>query len=454
MKDEANRIENVLLAKELAERFRELGQLFHKYTSHSDEPLTALRGYVDEDLPWQAGSYLCDAFDRGILDSRSPQSESIGCDLRYLSPLWCRDRPKSLPPPKPRPKLNPNCISDGETIEGVRHLAEQCKIIPERDLRHADRNVRIISWWRFITTRLAASDRSRIRLGSTLDDHMPFLAVLDGKLLKLQPEIFYSEKRFSGDATDEKARYRLRTSARTQEVACEMLVELLESHAAIESTKLSANGLTGQGQQTVNSSSESGTDPEADRGQKFRGRAESRWPTSKYKHGPVDEVVAELTAVPAKTEDEPPADADSASGPEDDSISSYRVGADRVQPLAIPPSGVSGNTATVPSQPTPDQPEDTDEESEEGLPVKLRKLSPSRVKAKGIYDWAMSAIPNAEDMTIAELYDAIECHPSIPSDALAPNPEAFGKYLRDAGVKRYSKRTDKDGHHVPDSESI
>jgi hypothetical protein len=141
--DESEQIKNSLLARELAERFRELGQLFRKYTSHTDEPLTALSGYVDEDLPWQAGSYLCDAFDQGILDSRSPASENIGCDLRFQSPLWCRDRlkAKGLPPLKPRPKMNPNAILDGETAEGVQSLAEQCENLPQDTLRRIDKQV-------------------------------------------------------------------------------------------------------------------------------------------------------------------------------------------------------------------------------------------------------------------------------------------------------------------------
>lgn len=76
---------------------------------------------------------------------------------------------------------------------------------------------------------------------------------------------------------------------------------------------------------------------------------------------------------------------------------------------------------------------------DDSLPAKQRKLAPSRVKAKAAYEWAMSNIPGAEDMTIAELYGAVECHPSKASDMLPPNAEAFGRYLRDAGVRRYNK---------------
>lgn len=80
---------------------------------------------------------------------------------------------------------------------------------------------------------------------------------------------------------------------------------------------------------------------------------------------------------------------------------------------------------------------------DDNLPKKLRKLAPSRMKAQAVHEWAMSEIPNAESMTIAELFDAIQHHPSNASDALPDNAEAFGKYLREAGVKRYKSRAEK-----------
>lgn len=88
------------------------------------------------------------------------------------------------------------------------------------------------------------------------------------------------------------------------------------------------------------------------------------------------------------------------------------------------------------------------------LPRKARKLSPSRTKAKAVYDWAMSAIPHAEDMKVAELFEAIENHPSNASEALPSNAEAFGKYLREAGVKRYLKQGDKKGGSVRRSDEV
>lgn len=64
-------------------------------------------------------------------------------------------------------------------------------------------------------------------------------------------------------------------------------------------------------------------------------------------------------------------------------------------------------------------------------------LPPSRIKAKAAYDWAMQTIDGAGKMTVPELHDAIMHHPQGPTDCIPDNAEAFGKYLRDAGVKRY-----------------
>jgi hypothetical protein len=77
------------------------------------------------------------------------------------------------------------------------------------------------------------------------------------------------------------------------------------------------------------------------------------------------------------------------------------------------------------------------------LPLKLRRVAPSRQKARAVYEWAMSKIPNSEHMTISELYDEIECHPSTASEALPPSAKSFGKYLTDAGIKRNQTRKDK-----------
>jgi hypothetical protein len=94
-------------------------------------------------------------------------------------------------------------------------------------------------------------------------------------------------------------------------------------------------------------------------------------------------------------------------------------------------------------------------QDDDALPAKQRKLAPSRLKAKALYEWAASQIPGAEDMTIQELFSAIESHPSDASEALPPNPETFGKYLRDAGVRKYSTQKDKaQGKSVQDAGNL
>jgi hypothetical protein len=79
---------------------------------------------------------------------------------------------------------------------------------------------------------------------------------------------------------------------------------------------------------------------------------------------------------------------------------------------------------------------ESDTRTDNKLPKKLRKDSPSRIKAKAAYDYAMERIPNAEHMTIAELHAEIldddEVAAMVPARA-----DVFGTYLREAGVKRY-----------------
>jgi len=75
------------------------------------------------------------------------------------------------------------------------------------------------------------------------------------------------------------------------------------------------------------------------------------------------------------------------------------------------------------------------------------KLPPSRVAARAVYDWALSAIAGADDMTVAQLWDSIQAHPDMTPaylDKLPDTPATFARYLREAGVKRYDgagKRT-------------
>jgi len=85
-------------------------------------------------------------------------------------------------------------------------------------------------------------------------------------------------------------------------------------------------------------------------------------------------------------------------------------------------------------------------------------LSPSRVKAKAVYEWALESIGGADRMTRTELYNAIAARLEAEAskakgrqaelladlrDSLPPNAEAFGKYLRDAGVKVYDGKGDR-----------
>ena len=73
-------------------------------------------------------------------------------------------------------------------------------------------------------------------------------------------------------------------------------------------------------------------------------------------------------------------------------------------------------------------------ETDDKLPKKLRKDSPSRVGAKAAYDYAMQQIPDAHAMTAVELFDAIR-EDGEAQEMLPPTPESFVKYLNDCGVR-------------------
>lgn len=71
---------------------------------------------------------------------------------------------------------------------------------------------------------------------------------------------------------------------------------------------------------------------------------------------------------------------------------------------------------------------------------KTEKLSNALVSVKAAYEWAISAISGADDMTISELFDAIQTHQKMPSDfldQLPNNADTFATYLRRAGIRRY-----------------
>lgn len=67
-------------------------------------------------------------------------------------------------------------------------------------------------------------------------------------------------------------------------------------------------------------------------------------------------------------------------------------------------------------------------------------------RVKAVYEWAMSSIQLADEMTITELFNAIQIHPSMTSDYLEKlpnNPETFGQNLRRAGIRRYNVKGDR-----------
>lgn len=87
--------------------------------------------------------------------------------------------------------------------------------------------------------------------------------------------------------------------------------------------------------------------------------------------------------------------------------------------------------------------------------VDRSNLPPSRLKAAAVYEWAIETIEGADKIPLRDLFPQIlnKLDSTIAAkppgageveklqqlrDSLPPNSEAFGKYLRDAGIKRYN----------------
>lgn len=83
-----------------------------------------------------------------------------------------------------------------------------------------------------------------------------------------------------------------------------------------------------------------------------------------------------------------------------------------------------------------------------------KEPSPSRTRARAVYEYALGEVPGASDMSVAELFKVAKDHlESKMAKAEGPeaeklgeflghlpaNAETFARYLRDAGVKRYDK---------------
>lgn len=73
-------------------------------------------------------------------------------------------------------------------------------------------------------------------------------------------------------------------------------------------------------------------------------------------------------------------------------------------------------------------------ETDDRLPKRIRKDSPSRLKAKAAYDYAMARIENANQMTAVELFDAIFANGEA-KEMLPPTAESFTRYLNDCGIR-------------------
>ncbi len=73
-------------------------------------------------------------------------------------------------------------------------------------------------------------------------------------------------------------------------------------------------------------------------------------------------------------------------------------------------------------------------EPDDAMPKALRANSRSRIKAKSAYEYAMERIPDANEMTATELFDAIK-QDGEAAEMLPPSAESFTKYLNDCHIR-------------------
>lgn len=63
------------------------------------------------------------------------------------------------------------------------------------------------------------------------------------------------------------------------------------------------------------------------------------------------------------------------------------------------------------------------------------RLKPSHRKAKALYEWAIENIPGAEDMTYADIFEALRREPQCGGEGLPDNAGTFARYCRAAGIR-------------------
>ena len=119
---------------------------------------------------------------------------------------------------------------------------------------------------------------------------------------------------------------------------------------------------------------------------------------------------------------------------------------DLIDSTVLKTEGPTGQCAKSPERSHSDRKSDTG-------PTK--DLPPSRLKAAAVYEWAIETIDGADKMPLRDLHAAIleELDATIAAkppgageveklqelrDSLPDNSETFGKYLRDAGIKKYN----------------
>jgi len=105
---------------------------------------------------------------------------------------------------------------------------------------------------------------------------------------------------------------------------------------------------------------------------------------------------------------------------------------------------VDGNS--LPASKGQHDPTNADTTGESGRVVEpsvALSLKPSHRRAKSLFEWAMENLYGAEDMTYAQLFDALVNAPRCWGEGLPNNAATFARYCRAAGIHRNTLRSHK-----------
>lgn len=219
-----------------AEKFRNHEIEFSK---PSASPLSMIKESVDDNLAWQAGQDLCEAWDRNSFGVAGDASGYNYSDLRVLSPMWCAkvvENLEALSSTKTsRLRSVPLEPADPKVIQIYQSFVDLYASSTDDERAEVDTRVVRFCWWSYIRTELPKNEADRTRLGTKVKRHWWFVERYE-KLVncELPPERIDRTEQFPDDNKEDRVRLRLQTSAIIQAAACGIVSERLKSNAEFQ----------------------------------------------------------------------------------------------------------------------------------------------------------------------------------------------------------------------------